>query len=396
VGLYLLDVQFDHYRDGKIDPAILVVCVGSSNVGKSDIEKMKNFIIEPLRQKTLENEERFRQYKAQERAAKNSAKKLTLPQNLVMQIAPNDMTGAAMRDWMRMAEGHRLFFYAQEFESLYRLTDSKKKGDFLHDLKLHYDGADIGAARVTAECSHGSVKSCLNFIAHCTPQRFVNAMKSTGSIADGALSRLTLVMLEKEKHMRFDINDRIGDLAGTPEGEKLFDYIERLKSLSHTSVRCEEANKWNVAQLNRYAEFCETIGWHQFSAIYIRAVRSGYIRAMILWLMNDQVWSEDIENFATWSVEYDLWAKNCLFGEYIEEEFQNECAITAGRKSPYFNLLPDEFTLQQVIDLKRTFANSYTDEDDLVNKSKNVVRSWKRHNLIGYKDPQNKTICYKL
>ena len=46
LGLYLKNVQFNHIRDGYKEPCFMVVAVGLSSSGKSDINRIRDFIHE--------------------------------------------------------------------------------------------------------------------------------------------------------------------------------------------------------------------------------------------------------------------------------------------------------------------------------------------------------------
>ena len=63
-------------------------------------------------------------------------------------------------------------------------------------------------------------------------------------------------------------------------------------------------------------------------------------------------WSKEIEDFATWSVKYDLWCKMRFFRDMLHSDIEGE--RTAIQRGPVglLSMLPREFTREQVRDLR--------------------------------------------
>jgi hypothetical protein len=105
----------------------------------------------------------------------------------------------------------------------------------------------------------------------------------------------------------------------------------------------------------------------------------GFYKAMILWLMNDRQWTQEIEDLATWSVEFDLWSKLILFGSKIKEEFKKEIEVLEGKtgNSFLFNQLPNTFTIEGYIQVRKKIGFN-TEETDAENikKARKHLNKW--------------------
>ena len=78
----------------------------------------------------------------------------------------------------------------------------------------------------------------------------------------------------------------------------------------------------------------------------------GFFRAVLLYVANGCQWSTAIADFAAWTVRYDLWCKMRFFRDMLHKDLEGE--KTALQRGPVslLALLPDEFTKQQVQELR--------------------------------------------
>ena len=73
-----------------------------------------------------------------------------------------------------------------------------------------------------------------------------------------------------------------------------------------------------------------------------RAVVSAWLRAMVLYIAEGK-WSKEIENFAMWSMNYDMWCKMHFFGEQMQQQMAGEVVRSRGPKN-MLDQLADSFT----------------------------------------------------
>ena len=89
-----------------------------------------------------------------------------------------------------------------------------------------------------------------------------------------------------------------------------------------------------------------------YAQLSFRAVLMGFFRAVLLYVVNDCRWSGEIAAYAEWTVRYDLWCKFRFFRDMLHKDLSGE--KTALQRGPVslLALLPDEFTKQQVQELR--------------------------------------------
>jgi hypothetical protein len=75
-----------------------------------------------------------------------------------------------------------------------------------------------------------------------------------------------------------------------------------------------------------------------------RAVVSAWLRAMVLYIAEGK-WSKEIENFAMWTMRYDMWCKMHYFGEQMHQQMAGEVVRTRGPKN-MLEQLQDTFTFE--------------------------------------------------
>jgi hypothetical protein len=385
LGLYMKNTKIYHGRDGFIEPSVMVISVAMSSTGKSDINRIKDFILEPIQKLTDENLARLEKYNIEVSRLSKNAPRPAEPKNMVMQIVPDNMTEAAKLKWLKWAAPYRLFVYAPEMERLYKLNDSKKQ-NFWSDVKICFDNGMVGAARASVDAVQGCAKLRMNWIAHATPAVFYKHLTQSGSISDGALSRLTVAKLEKED-INFDESSRIKDVTDNDsDAMALRGYIQRLSEASDQNLHCEEAVQWQRNELKRYQEYEKAVGFKYLSCIYIRAITSGLFRAMMLWVMNGKVWTQEIADFATWSVDYDMWGKISIFGEAIKKEFEYNNNILSGKKrtNETLELLPANFNLEDLCRIREMFDDQKLPEKTLIKRAKSQVQQWVSRGHVEY------------
>ena len=73
----------------------------------------------------------------------------------------------------------------------------------------------------------------------------------------------------------------------------------------------------------------------------------------MLYIMHGYRWSQEIELFASWTVDYDLWCKFHFFGDMIENATQSTAPDNARYNTSLLALLPDTFTREQARNMRR-------------------------------------------
>ena len=102
---------------------------------------------------------------------------------------------------------------------------------------------------------------------------------------------------------------------------------------------------------------------------------------MLFYVMNSMQWTREIEEFATWSVKYDLWCKMRFFRDLLHKDVQGERDALQRGPVGLLTMLPKEFTREQVRDLRI--------KQGLGSDPKKVLSAWKSRGLIIAGDAPN-------
>ena len=109
-----------------------------------------------------------------------------------------------------------------------------------------------------------------------------------------------------------------------------------------------------------------------------RSLQMGFWRAMMLYIMNGQEWNAEIEDFAAWSIDYDLWCKLFYFGDLIEQSC-GETPDNSRYTTSLVTLLPQEFTREQARNMRRDIGRSTNLKD-----VRNMLNQWVYRGIVRY------------
>ena len=89
-----------------------------------------------------------------------------------------------------------------------------------------------------------------------------------------------------------------------------------------------------------------------FENLSFRGNVIAWLKGCLLYVANDYKWDKTIEDFVRWSLQYDMWCKMQFFAEAIESA---DCVEQKTKRGPrnLLELLPDEFTLQDAVNVRR-------------------------------------------
>ncbi|MBQ8875812.1 MAG: hypothetical protein IJY60_11020, partial [Bacteroides sp.] len=156
---------------------------------------------------------------------------------------------------------------------------------------------------------------------------------------------------------------------------QLATYIDHLNA-ARGEVECPEAFALAKTLSEECAEFARLSQSRVYENLSFRANVIAYLKAMVLYVAHGEEWSQEIEDFVRWSLQYDLWCKMQFFGEDIEN-VENEDANQSINKGPQnlLDLLPRVFTreeAQQMRERRGIRSGSVT----------NMLSNWKSRGYI--------------
>ena len=370
LGSYVKGTQLV-YADGRqYEPTFMNVLVAEQSAGKSAVNTPVDYILADMKARDEVHLNQEAEWRDKCARLSNTQDKPARPKGLVVQILPSDMTNAAFVQRLSDAEGHFLYTRMDEVELLNALKTNGSSNMVSAVLRLAFDCGEYGQVRVAANAINAMVRVRWNWNASSTVQRVRKYFAK--NIADGTLSRLSFAtILEDEEDWGEEMP--VYEEYGTHFADDLLRYIDRLKTCTGV-LRCPEAMEW-VRALNReLVGFAREADDRSYARMSRRGILMGFFRAMLLYVMNGMRWSKAIEDFATWSVRYDLWCKMRFFRDMLHSDIEGE--RTAIQRGPVglLSMLPREFTREQVRDLR--IAQGMKPDP------KNVLNSWLSRGLI--------------
>ena len=348
LGSYVKGTQLV-YADGRqYEPTFMNVLVAEQSAGKSAVNTPVDYILADMKARDEVHLNQEAEWRDKCARLSNTQDKPARPKGLVVQILPSDMTNAAFVQRLSDAEGHFLYTRMDEVELLNALKTNGSSNMVSAVLRLAFDCGEYGQVRVAANAINAMVRVRWNWNASSTVQRVRKYFAK--NIADGTLSRLSFAtILEDEEDWGEEMP--VYEEYGTHFADDLLRYIDRLKTCTGV-LRCPEAMEW-VRALNReLVGFAREADDRSYARMSRRGILMGFFRAMLLYVMNGMRWSKAIEDFATWSVRYDLWCKMRFFRDMLHSDIEGE--RTAIQRGPVglLSMLPREFTREQVRDLR--------------------------------------------
>ena len=334
------------YIDNVVHEATLSTCLlAGTGAGKSSVDKPIRYIMEDIRKRDAENLKREKEWKEEVTRKGANKDKRKRPDNLVIQEIDADMTSPAFV--MRTAEAQGRFLYTSlnELDQFDALRGSGNQQ--FRIMCLAFDPFNLfGQQRVGVQSVTERVTIRFNWNASTTIQKGQRYFSKV--LTDGPISRINFCTIPER-----EIGDEMpvyGDYDDAYR-EALKPYIENLNN-ARGLIDCPEAFQLALKLKDENAEFSRLSQDRVYENLSFRANVIAYLKACVLYVANGCKWEPEIGEFIRWSERYDLYCKMRFFGDAIKRA--NDTGEKSSKRGPSNMLmqLPDEFTYQQVIDLR--------------------------------------------
>ena len=334
------------YIDNVVHEATLSTCLlAGTGAGKSSVDKPIRYIMEDIRKRDAENLKREKEWKEEVTRKGANKDKRKRPDNLVIQEIDADMTSPAFV--MRTAEAQGRFLYTSlnELDQFDALRGSGNQQ--FRIMCLAFDPFNLfGQQRVGVQSVTERVTIRFNWNASTTIQKGQRYFSKV--LTDGPISRINFCTIPER-----EIGDEMpvyGDYDDAYR-EALKPYIENLNN-ARGLIDCPEAFQLALRLKDENAEFSRLSQDRVYENLSFRANVIAYLKACVLYVANGCKWEPEIDEFIRWSERYDLYCKMRFFGDAVKRA--NNTGEKSSKRGPSNMLmqLPDEFTYQQVIDLR--------------------------------------------
>lgn len=384
VCAHLHGVKFWYIDGTDCEANISSPLIGKQSAGKSMVNKPIEYVLADITERDNENEQRETQWRERNQGKGSSKDRQQRPKDIVIQRLDKDLTPAALSQSLIDGERNgqrRIITKVDEIEMLAAIGNGRIDTVSLL-VRYGFDSARWGQRRVGLDSVNGSYTVRWVWNASCTAikaKSFINK----NWVANGSLSRLNVNTIIKPE----GDNDipKVG-VYDDKYAEELKVYIDRLNAASG-DIRCKQADALAFKMLkehNEIADLCESEGYRVFS---YRAVKIGWLKACILYIMNDYKWDKTIAEYVAYSVRRDLWAKFLYFGNEIEAEFNDEKTTNNSGPKNMLTMLAHEFTYEEYMNVRQSVGK---DGD-----GKATLRTWQHRGYVVYDDMAKRYIKKK-
>ena len=361
LAAHFVGVNFP-YIDNTLREATFMCCtIAPMSSGKSCVDRLVEHILKDIRERDEMNINRENEWKQQCKTRGSNKEKPRRPEGLCIQVMDSDMTNAAFVQKLVDAGGKYLYTIVDEVELFYQLKTSGNKS-VGKIFRLAFDNKPYGQVRVGVDSVSGSMPLRWNWNASTTVQQgqqFFRSMK-----ADGTLSRINFTTIKAERGMDIPIHGIYDEQFDAD----LKPYIDRLNAANGT-IDCPQARRLVKRMLKENAEIADLSDDELYERLSFRAVILAWLKAMTLYVAEGQ-WSKQIEEFAVWSMHYDMWCKMMFFGEEMRQQMQGEIVKMKRGPMNMLSLLPERFTEREALHVRLSNGR-----DDRVQPMLNTWRS---------------------
>ena len=342
LATYLWKTTFRYIDNVEHEATLMNVLMAGSGAGKNCISEPINHILRDIRRRDADNLSREREWKREMQTKGANKDKRQRPEGLVIQEIDPDMTNAAFVQ--RLADAEERFLYAKmnEIDQFDALKTSARSKAHFQIMCLAFDPGNVyGQTRVGT--SSVSERVCIRFNWNASTTIHKGQAYFRGVLTDGPISRINFCTIPEQP---IGAEMPVYGSYDAAFDEELRPYIERLAK-ARGLIECNGARNLAKKLKEENAEFARLSQSRVYENLSFRANVIAYLKAMVLYVAQGEVWDKTTEEFIRWSLKYDLWCKMRFFGEAIEE--QEATASTTKHKGPQnlLDLLPEVFTREE-------------------------------------------------
>ena len=341
LGAHLWRVRFRYIDNVMHEATFMNVLMAGTGAGKDCITQPINRIMADIRLRDAENLRREAEWKKEMNTRGANKDKRQRPEGLIIQEVDPDMTNPAFV--MRMAEADEHFLYTKmnEIDQFDALRGSARGAQQFQIMCLAFDPDNrYGQTRVGTQSVTEKVCIRFNWNASTTIQKGQRYFSRV--LTDGPISRINFCTIP-EREIGADM-----PVYGTYDAqfdEALRPYIERLTRATGV-VDCPQAFRLARRLRDECAEFARLSQSRVYENLSFRACVIAWLKACVLYILNDYRWGREIEDFTRWSLQYDLRCKMTFFGEAIENA-NRQSDDRGPHRGPrnLLELLPERFSV---------------------------------------------------
>ena len=367
---YTGGVKAEYWNNTQMELTLISGLVAGMSIGKSSIKEPIDHILRPIEMRDKMARAKEKDWAEATNTAGANAEKPERPKDICVQIVDADMTNAAFCQRMEDAEraGNKALFTRMDEVEQLRKVAGGSTSEVTQIIRRDFDSDVYGQERVGSQSVKARSVMRWNLVFSTTPATAVKTFG--GNIDNGTFSRLNLCTIVKEDVER---RPKFGHYDETFD-KKLSQFLARLESAKGVIV-CPQAKKLAEKLLDRAEERALMMGNESFTQLSYRSVAIAFRKSILLYIMCGMKWSKEIEEFITWTFDYDMWCKMCLMGDAIKEKLERDSKIMKPGLPCMLEQLGDSFTREEYNVLERA-------ECPNAKQRGNLLSQWKRRGWV--------------
>ncbi|MGN0050719.1 MAG: PSA repeat domain-containing protein, partial [Prevotella sp.] len=374
LSTYVHSVKFRYWDGVEHEPTFMSVLTAPMSIGKGCVRKPISIILDELVKKDESNRARESEWKQKNPSSKQ--KRDPRPSDICVQVLIDNLTDAVFNQRVYDADknGQRyLYTSVDELDTLKKITSRGTASEVSVIIRKSFDNSKHGQERVGADSVTGIAPLRFNFNASTTNRNFQQFFAR--EMTTGTVTRLSLATIIKPSDAKRPVFKEY-DAAYIEEVRKL---TQKLSMLSG-EISCPKCNKFAEQLCDENEQLASLYGSDPYLVLSYRATVIAWLKGMMLYVMNGEKWTKEIQDYMEWSLRYDLWVKMHVIGKMLDAAFDDEENATSKRgPMNMLTLLKDEFTMEDLILVRKKLGKS-------VDKRavKNQLSLWKSRNFIKF------------
>ncbi len=373
LATHLHRVRFRYINNVLHETTLMNVLMAGTGAGKECISEPINRIMADIRQRDAAHLAIEKEWKQAVSLQSTSKDRPSRPKGLVIQEIDADMTNPAFVMRTVEAEDHFLYTRLNEIEQFDALKGHRNTGNHhFQIICLAFDpGNRYGQTRAGPQSITEKIQIRFNWNATTTITKGIRYFSRV--LTDGPVSRINFCTIP-EREIGADMP--VYGTYGEDFDQKLKPFIDNLCRASG-DICLPQAARLARRLREETAERARLSQNRAYENLSFRALVIAWLKACVLYVAQGCRWDKRIEEFARWSLHYDLWCKMHFFGEAMTQAMAEHKAASAPSVQPrnLLDMLPAVFSLTDAVNLRRRF--------DLPEKgTAGMLRQWKFRGYI--------------
>ena len=353
LSTYVHGVKFRYWDGVEHEPTFMSVLCAPMSIGKGCVRLPINIILEDLLKRDESNRAREAEWKVKNPSAKQ--KKDPRPSDICIQVLIDNLTDAVFNQRVYDADknGQRyLYTSVDEIDTLKNITSRGTASEVSVIIRKAFDNSKHGQERVGADSVTGIAPLRFNFNASTTPRNFQKFF--CREMTTGTITRLSLSTIIKPADAKRPVFKEY-DTAYIEEVRKI---TQKLSSLSG-EIPCPNCNEFAEQLCDENEKLAALYGSDSYLTLSYRSTVIAWLKGMMLYVMNGEKWTKEIQDYMEWSLRYDLWVKMNIIGKMLDDAQNEEVNATSNRgPKNMLLLLKDEFKIEDLIILRKRMNKS--------------------------------------